>query len=273
MCGLLLALPALAAERPRIYAITGATIVTAPGEKLEGATIVLRDGLIESVGAEVSPPEDAVTIDGEGRWVYAGLIDVDSSLGVSTGGRGGNAAPGGGGGGFPGSRSRAPRPGAGHELSLVHPEQRVRDKLVPFEGDGAREMERIRELGFTAVLVTPTDGILRGRSSAILLAGDRTVPQLILRDDVAQHAGFQRAGFGGGYPTSLMGGAAALRQTFLDAERAASWAERYDDSPQGMPRPPHNAAFEALEPVLEGDQPLFFRTDDAQNSLLADRIA
>ena len=53
------------AERPRTYAITGARIVTAPGTTLENGTLVLRDGLVESVGAGVAAPPDAEVIAAE----------------------------------------------------------------------------------------------------------------------------------------------------------------------------------------------------------------
>jgi imidazolonepropionase-like amidohydrolase len=58
------------AARPRIYAITGATVVTNPGRKLESATVVVRDGLIEAAGTGVKIPADAIAIDGKGLYVY-----------------------------------------------------------------------------------------------------------------------------------------------------------------------------------------------------------
>ena len=56
--GLLLA-PGARAEHPRIYALTGAHIVVAPGNVVEDGTVVLRDGRIEAVGAEIAIPPDA----------------------------------------------------------------------------------------------------------------------------------------------------------------------------------------------------------------------
>ena len=49
----------------RTYAITGARLVTLAGEVIENGTIVLRGGLIEALGTDVSPPADAVLVDGE----------------------------------------------------------------------------------------------------------------------------------------------------------------------------------------------------------------
>ncbi|MCP3981904.1 MAG: amidohydrolase family protein [bacterium] len=260
----------LAAERPRVYAVHNATVVPTPGEAIESAVVVVRDGLIEAVGSGIEIPSDAVEIDAGGGWVYPGLIDAHGTLGVqepraaAAGGESPGATRGGG----------NPTPaGAVHPLKRIHAERRVRDALQSFEGTRADAIERHRDLGITVMLATPGSGILRGSSTAILLAEGVPVPALILREGVAQHAAFERGRFGEGYPTSLMGTVAALRQSFLDAERYANWSERYAADPRGMRRPEHHAAFEALGPVLRGDAPLFFEVDGPENALLAARLA
>ncbi|HEV2642437.1 MAG TPA: hypothetical protein VGT98_07010, partial [Candidatus Elarobacter sp.] len=64
--------------------------MTAAGPTLQNASILLRDGKIVEVGTNVSAPSDAVVIDGTGKYVTPGIVDVHSHLGVY-------AAPGGGG--------------------------------------------------------------------------------------------------------------------------------------------------------------------------------
>ena len=71
--------PPLLAERPRVYALTGGTVVPAPGESIEDGIVVIRDGLIEAVGSGIDVPADAVEIDVVGKWIYPGLIDADYS--------------------------------------------------------------------------------------------------------------------------------------------------------------------------------------------------
>jgi hypothetical protein len=232
--------------------------------------VLIRDGLIEAVGVDVEIPPDAEEIDAGGLWIYPGLIDPDTTVGLATDDRA--AGPGAAGPG--GDRSRSdPTPGAAHPVSRVHPERRARDRLVPFEGDRVRTVERYRNLGFTAVLAVPERGILRGSSVAILLRDKVPVPELILRDDVAQHVAFERGRFGEGYPTSLMGAAAAFRQTLLDAERVALWSERYANRPRGMRRPDHVAAYDALSDVLEGTRTVVFAIEDGNEFVLAERLA
>src|SRR6185503_16452836 len=66
------------ARAPR-YAITNARIVTLAGAPIEKGTLVLRDGVIEDVGASVATPADALVIDGSGLAVYPGVIDMANS--------------------------------------------------------------------------------------------------------------------------------------------------------------------------------------------------
>jgi imidazolonepropionase-like amidohydrolase len=66
----------------RTTVIRGATILTAAGPVMHDASILLRDGKIVAVGASVDAPPDAVVIDGHGRYVTPGIIDVHSHMGV-----------------------------------------------------------------------------------------------------------------------------------------------------------------------------------------------
>jgi len=267
----LLAAPAVLAERPRVYCVQGAHVVPAPGQVIESGTVVLRDGLIEAVGADVEAPADAVVIDGQGLWVYPGLIDPSVFLGEE---RSGTSAPSPG-GGRPtmGSTRPSSPPGPVHELPLVRPENRASDGLLSFEGSRTRQAERLRELGFTTVLAVPEGGIFRGTSAVVQLLDDTPVSEMILRDNVAQHLSFERGGFGRGYPTSLMGAAATIRQVVLDAERHAEWTKRWTAHPRGMPRPEQATAYEALGELVAGDQKAIFDVSSPDDALLAGRLA
>ena len=62
--------------------IQGATVLTGTGTRLDGADVLMRDGKIVAVGANLDVPVDALRVDGRGRWVTPGVIDVHSHLGV-----------------------------------------------------------------------------------------------------------------------------------------------------------------------------------------------
>jgi imidazolonepropionase-like amidohydrolase len=62
-------------------AITNVTIYDGEGGRMERATILFRDGKVEKLGADVRPGDGYVVIDGTGKWVTPGIIDVHSHLG------------------------------------------------------------------------------------------------------------------------------------------------------------------------------------------------
>ena len=61
--------------------ITGATILTGTGERLDNADLLLVDGKIAEIGTGLSAT-GADVIAAEGKWVTPGVIDVHSHLGV-----------------------------------------------------------------------------------------------------------------------------------------------------------------------------------------------
>ncbi len=62
--------------------IQGATVLTGTGTRLDGADVLMQDGKIVAVGMGLQAPSDALRVDGRGKWVTPGLIDVHSHLGV-----------------------------------------------------------------------------------------------------------------------------------------------------------------------------------------------
>ena len=78
------------------YAIKGGTVVTVTGATIQKGTVIIRNGLIEAVGADIPIPGDARVMDATGMTVYPGLIDAYTNIGLGApaptpaqGGRGG----------------------------------------------------------------------------------------------------------------------------------------------------------------------------------------
>jgi len=69
-------------ERHNSYALTHGTIYKDHATRLEDATLVFRDGLIVSIKAGGEVPAGFVEIDLGGRFVYPGLIDLNTSYGL-----------------------------------------------------------------------------------------------------------------------------------------------------------------------------------------------
>lgn len=61
--------------------LTGATVLTGSGERIENADVLFADGRIVAVGPELESA-DATVVDAAGQWITPGIIDVHSHLGV-----------------------------------------------------------------------------------------------------------------------------------------------------------------------------------------------
>ncbi len=62
--------------------IEHATVLTGTGQRLDNADVLLQDGKVVAVGNALQAPANATRVDGTGKWVTPGIIDVHSHLGV-----------------------------------------------------------------------------------------------------------------------------------------------------------------------------------------------
>lgn len=269
--GLLLA-PGLAAQRTsaeplRTWAISGARVVPVSGPAMERATVVIRGGIIAAVGTNVAIPSDAQVIDGAGLTVYPGFIDGYSSLGMpSGGGQGGGPGGGGGAAAAAAAQAAAQRPNLAPNSTYgvgLQPEIAAASALtVEFN-----TFDQARAAGLTAALTAPSGGVFRGQSAMVAL-GTGAPAGLVIASPVAQHLGFSRGG-GGGYPGSLLGVMAQLRQQLLDAQHYGALTAAYARNPRGLARPAHDPSLEALQPVIRGEQPVIFFANSEREILRA----
>src|SRR5262245_28866115 len=65
------------------YVIRGGTVVTMAGQPLQGASVLIQDGKIAAVGRDVQAPAGATAIDASGKFVYPGMIDSNTDIGLS----------------------------------------------------------------------------------------------------------------------------------------------------------------------------------------------
>ena len=228
--------PAALADAPGVYAITGGTVHPVSGPAIANGTVVIRDGLLEAVGANVTVPSDATVIDAKGLHVYPGLFDAQTSLGFSTPtrGRGESAA-----------------------ASEPTPDSLAIRTIKLSESDA----EAKRATGVTTILAAPANGIFNGQS-VVLNLGKGAVESRVLKNPAALHISFSPRPTWT-FPDSLMGVMAMLRQTFLDADQYGQARAIYERNPAGLRRPDDNPSLEALGPVLRRDLPVVFVADTA----------
>jgi imidazolonepropionase-like amidohydrolase len=244
-----------------VWALTNARIETVTRGTIDRGTIVIRNGVIEAVGASVTPPADAQVVDVSGKTIVPAFIDLTSSLGLPQPQAGGGGR--GQGGPFPG---QAP----GQDLTTTT-EVRVvglePDRVIAEELNlNPTDARNARDQGIGAALISPTRGLFRGMS-ALLPMRDDTAARWIVKTPVALHVGYQTVP--GDYPSNLLGVIAYQRQAFYDAQRHATIMERYKANPKGMPRTAHNAELEALVPVVKGEMPVFIAANNENEMLRA----
>ena len=241
-------LPAFAQDRAETFAITNAQIVTVSGPNIARGTIVVRDGLIESIGENVKAPADARVIDGSNLIVYPGFFDAYTNLGLPAPAapqqRGQNQQ----------QAQNQPQSNSNYPDGL-RAEETAADQLKA----GDTQFETQRNTGITTVLTVPKDGIYNGQSALINLAGD-SVSAMIIKSPVAEHVTFVTLR-SGQYPTSLMGTFSALRQMMLDSQRLQTIRKMYEKDPRGMKRPEDDKSLEALIPVVNGEIPVVFNAN------------
>lgn len=208
----------------RTYAITGARIVPVSGDVIETGTIVIRGGLIEAVGPDLTPPPDAIVIDGDSLTVYPGFIDAFSQAGLV----------------LPEGDEREYAGNIAHQLATRY-----------FDPDSS-DLGEYRKQGFTAALVARADGVFAGQAVLLNLMGE-DIPSMTVKSPVVQVMGYQGQR---GYPGTLMAVVAYQRQTLIDAAYHEMLQDRYAQSPRGMVRPPEEPDLEALAPVAKGQAPV-----------------
>ena len=223
----------------RVWAVKDCRIMTMAGPEISRGTIVMRDGLVEAVGANVAIPADAEVIAGEKLVAYPGMIDCLSRALLK----------------FPEKKIDQLKYYTAEfsdEDKGIHPELRAFDFVSLDKGT----LDKYQRLGITVVQVIPENGIFSGQSSMFLLAdGDKN--RALLLKDVLLGVGLSPEGVGA-YPGSQMGVMAFLRQELIDARHYLLHKNRWQADGNGLARPLYNSRFETLADFAAGKKALVF---------------
>ncbi len=232
------------------HALTNATVVIEPGKTVEQATLVIRDGVIQSVRAGGVVPEGARVWDCDGLTIYPGLIDALVQV-------------------------DAPEPDA--KAAGAHWNAKVTPHRSALDGEGisSKDREALRNLGFTVVALAPKGGVFRGTGAVVSLADNPEKGQTSrqpLMDPAFDTVVLETSGWGArSYPGSQMGAIALVRQTLLDAQWRTEDLADYEKRGDRRARPAPAAALDAL--AASEDRPMLFIVNDEQEALRAAKIA
>jgi len=221
-------------------AITGGKVYPVSGPPIENGTVLIKDGKIVAVGANVTVPSDAEKVDASGKWVTPGLVDAETQLGLVEVGF-----------------------GAGANESRARSEQGITPDFTSWDGLNPRSalIPPAREDGITSVMSTPGGGLIAGQAAMIDLFGD-TRAGMILRAPAAMIASIEDQG-GDGAPAKGQQ-IARLREILQDTRYYQKHVAEFDRG-QSRQMSVSPASLAALVPVLTGKVPLLINVDEASD--------
>ncbi len=187
-------------------AFINAKIFITPTNQIENGVLLIQEGRVIQVGAEVKLPQNSVIIDLKGKSIYPSFVDIYSDFGIAKTKRKN--------GGSRSAQYMASREGF-YWNDHVRPEQNAIDQ---FKYDD-KTAKSLLEAGFGVVNTHIQDGIVRGTGALIALDSKGSDSQRILSDQSAQYTSFSKSVLSQqSYPSSIMGAMALLRQLNHDSD-------------------------------------------------------
>lgn len=233
------------------FAIVGAKVVTVSGAVIENGTVLIQNGKIAAVGANVSVPSGAERIDGKGLSVYPGMIDAATNMGLAEIGQGVNA-----------SVDVA-------ETGSVNPNAKAIKGVNPHSS----HINVTRVNGITTVLSMPAGGIVSGQAAVINLNG-ATQAEMSVVPEFGLVINFPRISTFGGFnpftgPQTVDFNEAVkrrdaqleeIKKAFKEAETYALAKEAYAKD-KSLPYAKNDLKLEAMIPYIRGEKPIIFTAE------------
>jgi imidazolonepropionase-like amidohydrolase len=222
-------------------ALTGATVHPASGPTLEHATVLIADGRIAAVGADLAIPPGARVVPCQGKHICPGFISPYAALGL-----------------IEISSVRGTNDWA--ETGDVNPNIRAEVQINP-ESD---LIPVTRVNGITSALIVPRGGVLNGSSALVHMDG-WTYEDMTIRAPVGLHVQWPAMGIVHDRRETRSEeeqkkqrdeAIAGVHKAFDDAR--AYWKAREAENRTGIPRHDRDAKWEAMGRALKGEIPVFF---------------
>ena len=245
---ILLALGSLRAAGPEIVLLRGATVHPVSGPDIADGAVLIRDGKIAEVGTRIAPPKGAHVIELKGLHIYPGMIDSDSEIGLT--------------------EIEAVREMSDiSDIGLFKPQLRAATAVNP----ASEHIPVTRANGITAVITSPGGGIVAGQSVLMHLNG-WTMNDMAIRAPAAMRLEFPRVrmpnrfGFAAETPGRASSAYSDAKKRYeqqlreLDDFMESARRYRLAKSAAG-PDFETDLKFEAMLPVLDGNEPMLIRAE------------
>ncbi|HEY8562675.1 MAG TPA: amidohydrolase family protein [Pyrinomonadaceae bacterium] len=233
--------------RAGTFAIVNARVVTVSGAIVENGTVLIQDGKIAAVGANVNVPTGAERIDGKGLSVFPGMIDAGTNMGLAEIPLGANAT-----------------------VDLVEAgDMNANAKAIMGVNPHSSHINVTRVNGITTVLSYPAGGVISGQAAVINLWG-ATQAEMAIVPTYGLVINFPRiatfAGFG--QPQLEFSEAVRrrdqrledLKKVFRDADSYGRVRDAYAKD-KSLPAPSIDLKLEAMVPYVRGEKPVIFTAE------------
>jgi imidazolonepropionase-like amidohydrolase len=220
-------------------AITGGKVYPVTGPPIENATVLIVDGRIAGVGANINIPQAARRIDARGKWVTPGLVNASSQIGVNEIGL-----------------------SAGYVDAGARGAEGIAAAFRVWEGfnPATAFLPPVRKDGITTIGVLPNRGMVQGQAAALDML-DGTVSEMVLKAPVAMVGDFSNVSGVAGARGELV---ARWRELLGDARVYRVRRTQYESN-QSRAFAASRADLEALGPVVAGTMPLWLIADRASD--------
>ncbi|WP_167341765.1 amidohydrolase family protein [Nonlabens sp. SY33080] len=227
-------------------AITNATVHTGTGDVIKNATILIKDGKIQSIGKNVSIPKDAVIEDANGNHIYPSFVEAYGDFSMKKPSRA--------------ERSRSQQYDEGRKGYYWNDHIRAEQNAIDYFKYDEKAAKKLLEAGYGTVQTHLHDGIARGTGMLVALNNNGDDGNRILRGENAEHFSLDRSvQTNQAYPTSLMGTLALLRQAHFDA----NWYEKGNSNTRDL----------SLEALIKNKNLIqIIEAGDKKNILRVDKV-
>lgn len=215
-----------------MLAIINGKLLTITNGVIENGTILVENGKITAVGADVQVPAGAEVIDAAGKWVMPGLVDAHTHLASH---------------GEPSTRP-GPNPDHNERINPVTPAIHIRDSIYP----RSRGIGLTRAAGFTTCGILPgSSNLIGGLGAAFKMKDVYTVEEMLVPGTEVMKMALgenplNAFGGKGKAPVTRMGVAGIFREVLTKAKMYADKKAKGENVNYD-----HN--MEALVPVVRGE--------------------
>lgn len=232
----------------QVIAITGGRVFPVSGPPIDGGTVIVTNGKITGVGANLSIPAGAQRIDASGKWVTPGFINSSTQLGV-----------------IEVSQVNVTRDMAARGKDNIAAAFTVWEGLNP----NSVMLAPARNEGITTVAVLPSGGLVSGQA-ALLNVIPGTTTDMLIKAPIAMVAEIGDASAAG---VSSRGELIVKLRELLEDTRFFQTRRAAYERAETRDFAASRLDLQAMIPVIEGTLPLIITVDRASDIDAALRLA